>query len=134
MNITFDEKNNDCHYYQNLINNETDRVAMKNFTKHFGGAILKSVLKIHQKLKSSQNALIYNQTSSGDNKIEKLQGTEKKEPLVLKVRIQSEYRKFFHYLENEKACLTEEWAGQFSKVENIHVFQVNKHDYKSLKR
>jgi hypothetical protein len=129
MNITFD-KNKECSCYGCLMNNETDRIAIKRFKKYFNENILKAALKVHKKLKIADNACIYNATVSDDNKIRKKQGRANKESLVLKVRIQDAYRKFFYFIVcQEEQCLEEDWKGQFAEVKNIHVFEINKHNY-----
>jgi hypothetical protein len=137
MNITF-EATNECICYQELVANETDRKAIKKFTRHFGNAVLGAVLKTHKKLKIAENARIYNNTVSFDNRIGKKNGVKDKDPLILKVRIQDAYRKFFYFVirttdETQYFCLSENWEGQFDEVKDIHVFEINKHDYKSVK-
>jgi hypothetical protein len=85
MNISF-ESNKECSCYENLVNNETDRGAIKGFTKYFGAQVLKAVLKTHSRLKIADNAHVYNNIASADNKIEKVNGQGENDPLVLKVR------------------------------------------------
>ncbi|WP_264566187.1 hypothetical protein [Flavobacterium sp. N3904] len=119
------------------MENPTDRQAAKTFNKIYNQSILKSSIKVYQKLKSCDNALIYNQTTSGDNKIEKVSGVKDKNPVVLKVRIQDSYRKFFHFYETntfgeEDLSITKNWVGQYSTVNNILVFEINKHDYSAV--
>jgi hypothetical protein len=136
MNITFDDTK-ECTCYRDLVNNDTDRTTIKNFAKLFGKSIITAVLKTHQKLIAASNAQVYNSMVSVDNRIEKCNGVPKKNYLILKVRIQGAYRKFFFYVETlvpEKSyCISEKRKGQFDKVKDIHVFAINKHDYKSIK-
>lgn len=108
---------------------------MKKFSKYFGNQITSAVLKLHQKLNAAKNASCYNNIVGEDNKIEKGAGQRKKDPLILKVRIQHAYRKFFYYMITGKCwvrCTEEEWSGQFDQVEDIHVFEINKHNYNKL--
>lgn len=133
MEISFSKSKN-CDAFKELMDDPTNRQSQKKFSKNYNETILKASVKIYQKLKSSPNALAYNQISPGNNKIEKASGVKKKNPVVLKVRIQSDYRKFFNFYETntisgeEHFCKIENWSG-FDKVCKIHVFDVNKHDY-----
>ncbi|MBA9072599.1 hypothetical protein GGR22_000725 [Flavobacterium gossypii] len=133
MEISFG-KSKECDAFKELMDNPTDRKAIKNFNRSYNQTILKASIKIYQKLKNSDNAFIYNLTASGGNKIEKASGVKDKNPVVLKVRIQDSYRKFFNFYETNTAgvedfCTINNWCGQFDKVCKIHVFEVNKHDY-----
>jgi hypothetical protein len=124
----------ECGAFEELMTNPADRIAIKKFTKHYNQEILKASIKVYQKLKSSDSALIYNQTTSGNNKIEKATGVKDKNPVILKVRVQGDYRKFFNFYEtntsgNEDLSITKDWIGQFNKVCKIYVFDINKHDY-----
>jgi uncharacterized membrane protein YkoI len=130
MYITFEHNDKYCNCYQELIKDETNRDVIKRFKKIFNENVLKAALKLHKKLKIADNAAIYNATVSADNRIEKKQGQKKKEPLVLKVRIQDAYRKFFYYIcFEEDRCTEDKWTGQFIEVKKIHVFEINKHNY-----
>jgi hypothetical protein len=132
MNITFG-KSKECVCYRDLVSDETDRFAKKRFTKQFSQELITAALKLHKRLKASPNAEVYNNTSSDDNKIQLKEGTKNKDPLELKIRIQKAYRIFFYYVIREKEgeyCLREEWKGQFREIEDIHIFTINKHEYK----
>jgi hypothetical protein len=129
MYITFENNDKYCNCYQELVEKETDRTSIKRFKKHFNENVLKAALKLHKKLKIADNAAIYNATASADNRIEKKQGQKNKDSLVLKVRIQDAYRKFFYYICFEQRCRENEWTGQFADVKAIHVFEINKHNY-----
>jgi hypothetical protein len=134
MNIVF-ENNKECSCYKDLVNNATDRGAIKRFTKHFGASVISAVLKTHNKLKLADNAHVYNSIASVNNKIEKLNGQRENDPLVLKIRIQDAYRKLFYFIINPseaQKCCEKNWTGQFAEITDIHVFKINKHDYKSL--
>jgi hypothetical protein len=89
---------------------------------------------LHQRLKSADNAACYNSIAGSDNKIEKMSSQAKSSPPVLKTRIQEAYRKFFYYIitdeDERRECSEEGWAGQFNRIKNIHVFNINKHKYK----
>lgn len=133
MEIEF-SKDKSCSAFEELMNNPEDRKSLKKFNKLFDSTIMKASINVYQKLKSSKSALIYNQTTSNKNRIELVTGKGKKETLVLKVRINSDYRKFFYFyqtdtLGNEEFCTKEQWIGQFDDVCKIYVFSVNKHDY-----
>ena len=134
MNITYkDDK--DCNCYKDLMKNPIDRMCIKKFTKTFGLEIIKSATRLHERLISFNTALDYNKVfGKSDNRIEIVSGTGKKENLVLKVRITNSFRKFFYSFsqDGENVITTEEWIGQFNEVEFIHVFEINKHDYKNL--
>lgn len=136
MDIEFD-KNKNCTAYKNLVENIDDRIALKNFTKVFNKNIVDCSIRTYQKLKNAPNASFYNTVSSANNKIEILTGSKNKDNLILKVRLQGDYRKFFHFYEirdnNEKICITENWKGQFNEVSKIYIYEVNKHDYSKVK-
>ena len=135
MELTY-ANNKDCSAYENLMNNPSDRVALKSFTKVFSAEVVKPSIKLDQRLKSSTNAKIFNQNYPGDNSINLLGGVKDKDPLVLKVRIQDAYRKFFNFYDKESSdgdgefCVTKLWVGQFEKVEKLYIYEINKHNYK----
>lgn len=130
MNISYD-LNKTCNCYEAFVNNPNDRKYMKTFNKMFCKEIMGSVIKLHQRLKAYETASMYNAIAGSDNKIELKSGTGSKDNLVLKVRINKEYRKFFYYVVSTGDCvLTNEWKGQFNEVKDICVFDVNKHEYK----
>lgn len=136
MEIVF-SKNKNCDAFKELMENQTDRQAQKKFRKNFNDTILGASIKVYQKLKSSDNAFVFNLASSANNKIEIASGVKKNKPLVLKIRIQGDYRKFFHFdqsatADTEDFCLVQNWTGQFKEICKINVFDVNKHDYSVL--
>jgi hypothetical protein len=118
------------------MNNPTDRIFIKKFTKIFRQEVIKPSVQLHERLTSHETAESYNKIYQRDNSIETVKGRKKKDRLVLKVRITQEYRKFFYFVSdknNETEFLNNErWSGQFNDVRNIHVFEINKHDYKNI--
>jgi hypothetical protein len=134
MNITF-EDDKKCNCYRDLVDGGGGRQEIKNFSKYFGNQLISSVIKLHQRLKSAENAECYNKIAGGDNKIEKMAGQKGHDSLILKVRIQDAYRKLFNYMTIDgdgvrSACRDGDWTGQFKLVEDIHIFEVSKHKYK----
>lgn len=133
MIIEFD-KDKHCTIYKELVYNPEDRLAIKNFAKKFNKNIVGAAIKVHQKLESSPNASIYNLTASTNNKIEMKSGVKDAHSVVLKIRVQQSFRKFFHFYEtntlgNEEFCLSKNWKGQFNKILKIYIYEVNNHDY-----
>ncbi len=133
MEITYD-KNKCCKAYQALVENPDNRQSIKKFSKEFNNRIVGAAIKIHKKIKNAENAYVYNLTATHNNKIELKSGVSKKEPVVLKVRVQDSYRKFFYFCEKNSEGeeffeLTRNWRGQFKEILKIHVYEVNKHDY-----
>lgn len=60
-----------------------------------------------------------------------LRGVKDKEALVLKVRVDRSYRKFFNHLIDELGSLRlkKDWKGDFNSITAIFVTDVNNHDY-----
>lgn len=128
------ENNKDCTCYKDLVLNPTDRQFIKNFGRRFDSNLVGAAIKTHNKMVSAKNASIYNLTVTNDNKIQLKSGTADKSSLILKVRIQSAYRKFFNFYVSDSTggetfCLTRDWTGQFDQILKIYVHDVNKHDY-----
>jgi hypothetical protein len=133
MEIIFD-KDKYCQVYKELVENPDNRASIKNFSKKYDYNIVGAAIRLHKKLICSDNASVYNLTATSNNKIELKSGVPDKEPVVLKVRIQDSYRKFFYFCEKntqgiEEFGLTKNWCGQFNKILKIHVYEVNKHEY-----
>lgn len=129
------ENNKDCSCYRDLVLNPADRQSIKNFGRRFDAKLVSAAVKVHNKLLSASNASIYNLTVAHDNKIQLKAGTPDKDSLILKIRVQDAYRKFFNFYVSdstggEKFCLTKDWTGQFDQIFKIYVHDVNKHDYK----
>lgn len=136
MEITFDQ-NKHCEAYQEFVENPESRASVKKFSRIFDAKITSAALKIHNKMKIADNAHVYNLTASHNNKIELLSGVPHKDPVVLKIKIQDSYRKFFYFCDNSSQdepafSLTKDWCGQFKNIFKIHVYEVNKHDYSKV--
>ncbi|OAV75848.1 hypothetical protein Barb7_00499 [Bacteroidales bacterium Barb7] len=132
MNITYEE-NKACVCFKELVENPLDRSCSKRFTKIFNHDIIQACIRLHERFVAAETAADYNKMyGSGQNRIEVKEGTKNKDDLVLKVRITDAYRKFFHAMESsgEGMVIRENWKGQFADIRNIHVFDVNKHEYK----
>jgi len=133
MEITFDQ-NKHCEAYQELVENPENRESIKKFSKIFDRNIAKAAIKVHNKMKIAPNAHVYNITASINNRIELKSGIPHKDPVVLKIRIQDSYRKFFYFCDCSSQDepvfnLTKDWCGQFKNISKVHVYEVNKHDY-----
>ncbi len=118
--------------YKNYVQNPQDRVATKAFTKIFGAAMLAPAKKLHDRLLLYPTVGDYNvMFASTKNRIELKQGGAANEPLVLKVRVGLELRKFFgHLLDSGDMALVRQWAGDFKAITAIYVIDVNNHEYK----
>jgi hypothetical protein len=133
MEIVFDGHKN-CQAYKGFVENPEDRASQKKFKREFSLEIMTAAAKLHKKLLISRTASEYNNSVTGDNKIQLKSGVQDKEPVVLKVRVQGAYRKFFYFCENcadgkEVFGLTKNWCGQFDQILKIYVYEVNKHEY-----
>jgi len=133
MIIDFDGHKS-CQAYSGYVENPDDRAFQKKFAKEYDVRIMSAAIKLHKKLKNSVSAHAYNLLVTIDNKIQLLSGVQDKDPLVLKVRIQGDYRKFFYFCENcsdgnKVYGIKKNWCGQFDKILKIYVYEVNKHDY-----
>lgn len=116
------------------MENPTDRKIQRKFRQFFNG-IDHEALKLHIRIKASPNAKHYNTICTGKNCIQKAEGTADNHPLILKVRINGSYRKFFNYIcdiERGDLLLTKDWAGEFEAITDIHVIDINKHDYSGI--
>lgn len=132
MIITFGESK-ECCCYEELVNNPTDRNIIKKFTKKYPHDIIEPAIKLHERLKSFDTAadyqVIYGKTKNG---IELKEGVKDKDPLILKLRVSLDYRKFFYHVlcpETPNYLLKKDWNGQFSEIKHIYVYDVNKHKY-----
>ena len=136
MEIHFKDNKN-CTVCKELVENPTDRKARKKFAKKFGDTTIKPLIKVYQKIKSSENAFIYNKASSKDNTIQLVSSVKDRDPVSLKVRIQDSYRKFFYFYapsdEETEFSLKKDWHGQFDEITRIYVYEFNKHDYSKAK-
>ena len=132
MQITFDN-NRDMKCYENFVKNPLDRTYRRKFWKVFSDEIADEAVKRYDLMKKFPSASDYNQVyGASDNRIEIKRGTKDKEPLVFKVRISRSYRKFFYMIAQSGTDLylrKQEWVGQFNELTNVHIFEVNKHEY-----
>lgn len=130
--MTIEYKGNDkaVKCYRDFVNNPSDRTALRLFKKTFG-SLDSSAKKLHDRLVSFATAGAYNAVyGSTKNRIEIKQGCADKDPLVLKVRIDDSYRKFFHNLLDEtNVLLKKNWGGDFNTVDRIFVISINNHEY-----
>lgn len=88
--------------------------------------------KLHDRLLKFDSAASYNAMyGASDNRIELKREVREKSPLVLKVRVDRSYRKFFNQVVNAAGdvLLRKEWTGDFNSVTVILVTDVNNHDY-----
>ncbi len=130
--MTIEYKGNDktVKCYKDFVENPSDRTALRLFKKTFG-CLDCSAKKLHDRLVSFATAGAYNAVyGSTKNRIEIKHGCADKDPLVLKVRIDDSYRKFFHNLLDEtNVLLKKNWGGDFNTVDRIFVIAINKHEY-----
>lgn len=117
--------------YKDFVNNPTDKVARRAFTKMFPASWAQPAIKLHNRLCDFLNAEDYNKVfGRTDNRIEIKSGGQGKEPLVLKVRVGLGARKFFYHINPEQEpTLRKNWTGNFSLIETILVIKVNNHNY-----
>lgn len=124
--------------YRNFVSSPADRDARKNFSKTFGKELMKPALKIHERLSQCGSACEYNKIyGKTKNGIELVAGCQGKNPVILKVRINDSYRKFFNHVVDStcgELLLTEKWCGNFEAIKTIKVADINNHDYKKLKK
>lgn len=134
MNLQYaNTKEVEC--YKNYVLHPEDRKNQRAFCKHFDISLMEKAKRLHDRLQRCKDVGDYNKTFGGNNRIELKQGSKNNEPLVLKVRIDKSYRKFFNHIignTKEELLLTSDWQGNFKLIESIYVIGVNKHDYKSI--
>lgn len=128
MVIIFKECNV-CDTFRNYVTNPSDRKAQKAFRRIFDAKIESSSVRLFDRITLSSNAKEYNQLAGHNNKVELVSGCKDKEEQKFKVRVDSNYRKFFFYLCNEKCCLAENWDGKFELIESIYIYDINNHKY-----
>ena len=77
---------------------------------------------------------IYNQQHGGSNRIELKQGQRDNDPVVLKVRVNNAWRKFFNIemSDADTALTMREWHGQLNQVDTLCVIDINKHKYNEI--
>lgn len=119
--------------YGDFVSNPFDRKASRIFSKTFGVHLMKPAKKLHDRLIQYDSVGAYNAVfGSTDNRIELKQGCADREPLILKVRINQDMRKFFHQQIDNLPLLKDSWNGDFFSITNIHIVAINKHDYNSI--
>ncbi|MBO7133020.1 MAG: hypothetical protein J6W06_02525 [Bacteroidales bacterium] len=136
MNITYTDSK-EVTAYKDFVCSPTNRDSQRNFRKYFPASIEKQAVKLHQRLAVMfNNAADYNRVfGNTDNRIERKDGQRDSDNIVFKTRINDSYRKFFNVVENIadfsllKVC---NWQGNFEIITDIHVIDVNKHDYKGV--
>ncbi|WP_314791652.1 hypothetical protein [Tannerella forsythia] len=130
-------KGKDVQCYRDYVLNPDDRNASRAFSKRFGESLMKPAKKLHDRLKHYASAALYNSVyGSTDNRIEIKRGVGEKEPLILKVRIDIQKRKFFNHMIEDcgssRPCVYEEWKhghGDFGSVVSICIVEINNHEY-----
>lgn len=132
MEITFkDTKDNKV--YEQYVNDPTDRIKLRAFTKKYSSQIASEAVKLHQRLISHESAGTYNRMyGSTNNRIETKKGTKHNEYMCFKVRVTGAWRKFFHQILEDDYLLTKDWEGDFDGITSIYVCEINKHDYDTI--
>lgn len=136
MNITYTDTK-EVVAYRDFVCTPTCRDAQRTFRKYFPPTIEKAAVRLHQRLSIEfANAGAYNRVyGRTDNRIELIDGQRNNEDLILKTRVNDSYRKFFNALLTEEGPIVltvEAWQGQFENITDIHVVDVNNHDYKRV--
>lgn len=136
MNITYTDTK-EIVAYRDFVCTPTCRDAQRAFRKYFPPSIEKAAVKLHRRLSVEfANAGAYNRVyGRTENRIELIEGQRDKEDLILKTRVNDSYRKFFNAFmteENPGVLAVGAWQGQFDIVTDIHVVDVNNHDYKRV--
>lgn len=134
MNITYADTK-EVVAYRDFVCTPTCRDAQRAFRKYFPPSIEKAAVKLHRRLSVEfANAGAYNRVyGRTDNRIELIEGQRDKEDLILKTRVNDSYRKFFNAFmteDNSGVLAVGAWQGQFDIITDIHVVDVNNHDYK----
>jgi hypothetical protein len=132
MDIKYDESSKSVRCYCGFVQAPSDRSAARDFRKRFGENLMSAALKLHDRLSKYDSAGSYNAVyGSTDNRIEIKRAVKDKEALVLKVRVDRSYRKFFNHLIDELGSvrIKKDWQGDFNSITAIFVTDVNNHDY-----
>lgn len=120
--------------WQRFVENPLDMSAQRNFVKHYGAPLVQQATKLHKRLRDATTVSAYNQQHGGKNRIELKQGQRANDPVVLKVRVNEAWRKYFN-IEKQRldSVLTMgEWQGQLNQVDTLCVIGVNKHKYNEI--
>ena len=136
MNITYSDTK-EIVAYRDFVCLPTSRDAQRVFRKFFPAVIEKSAVKLHRRLAIEfPNVAAYNSVyGRTDNRIELKDGQRNNECIIMKTRVNDSYRKFFNVvLTRDKFVLlvVAGWQGQFKDVTDIHVVDVNNHDYNKV--
>lgn len=121
--------------YRAFVENPESTREKRAFIKLFGSNLVEEAVKLHNRLVSSMNAASYNLIyGKPKNCIELMHGTKNKSPKIFKVRVGLGPRKFFHQIiaGDDEFLLTQDWDGDFSKIEVLYVIDINNHDYKAV--
>lgn len=122
-----------CCCYKNYVCNPENRDYIKGFKKHFPKEIMEAAIRLHQRLINQPNVSAFNNTYGNTrNGIEFVSGIGDNEPLLLKVRVNVAYRKFFnaYSIEDEKQLiLKKDWSDNFDQIKDIYIKDINKHNY-----
>jgi len=131
MTVTYQARSKEMKALEGYISNPQDNKAKRKFERYFN-EVDSSIIKLHQKLLASENALVYNQIYSANNRIEIKRSSADKAPLILKLRVSNSYRKFFHSINDGELLITKDWDNQFDQVKDLLVVDLNKHNYKAV--
>jgi hypothetical protein len=118
--------------YRDYVLNPSDRQASRAFSKTFGVNLMEPAKKLHDRLVQYASVGAYNaKYGSTDNRIELKQGCADKDPLILKVRISQDMRKFFNQQIDGLGTplLKKNWDGDFNSITTVCVVAINKHNY-----
>ena len=119
--------------WQRFVENQADRAARRMFDKHFGATLAKRAIVLHEMLEQASNAHSFNAGQSANTKLEVMRGRRDNEHIVLKVRVNDAWRKFFNIIQSNGDALSNAmWQGNYAEVNSLEVIDVNKHNYKAL--
>lgn len=131
MDIKYDGGSKSVVCYRDYVQSPDDRSAARAFRKKFGENLMSPAIKLHERFLNYSSAGSYNAMyGSTDNRIEIKRAVKDRDALVLKVRVDRSYRKFFNHLKEDSVILLKkDWQGDFNAVTVIFVTDVNNHDY-----
>ena len=132
MDIKYDDSSKAVRCYRDYVQSSADRTAARAFRKRFGEALMSAAVKLHERLLKYPDAGTYNAIyGSTDNRIEIKRAVKEREALVLKVRVDRSYRKFFNHMieDSNNVLLKKDSQGDFNAIKVIFVTDVNNHDY-----
>ncbi len=131
MDIRYDGGSKSVVCYRDYVQAPDDRIAARAFRKRFGENLMSPAIKLHERFLKYPSAGSYNAMyGSTDNRIEIKRAVRDRDALVLKVRVDRSYRKFFNHLHDGAVrLLRKDWKGDFDAITVIFVTDVNNHDY-----